>query len=529
MAFFTNPVKLQELTGGIPVENNDERGVANSLMQADRLIDYVKDEGKTSEDDAKKIIVASVIAEGAKRNGTAQEIYASLPEVLKKKLVYTPEDLEKNQEVTVFGLKTSIALFTGSFIAAIVTAIIAFKYANLLPPLLRIPVQVAIPAIIAAFLTRIGWTISTMTNNWNDVFHWGPINVGQQLGALQKEAAKLTGDGEKKKIILRMADTKKPQLFTGIIASASLSSASAFERLVDTQITDEEDLKNDMRLNLNRWLKGLKGRLSWSVALTLNPFDEMGNKQSGYWAVMTLSTIKLNGARVFLDTILLGPVDPVKYMPTTQQIQTLEGELGKDFNIEEVQQILLPSGKIQLIDRSGNVIPLPFEAPAPAAAAADAAAAAAAAPAAAVAAAAASPYASYGNNKGPGERFSDWIARTGLNRATILASFAPGYNPDLDPNFTLNQFSIPAELFNKLFPAAAAGGFPRTVTVNIDALMVRSAPRSSAPLAGIQRLVRGNTFKAIGFEIGESVEGESRWWKSEFGNFVWAGGTAEKP
>ena len=127
MAFFTNPVKLQELTGGIPVENNDERGVANSLMQADRLIDYVKDEGKTSEDDAKKIIVASVIAEGAKRNGTAQEIYASLPEVLKKKLVYTPEDLEKNQEVTVFGLKTSIALFTGSFIDPIVTAIIALK------------------------------------------------------------------------------------------------------------------------------------------------------------------------------------------------------------------------------------------------------------------------------------------------------------------------------------------------------------------------------------------------------------------
>ena len=70
---------------------------------------------------------------------------------------------------------------------------------------------------------------------------------------------------------------------------------------------------------------------------------------------------------------------------------------------------------------------------------------------------------------------------------------------------------------------------PRVVFVNVDVLMVRSGPATSFPLAGTQRLVRGNNFTVVGWVEGENVSGENRWWLSQFGNYVWVGGTTQKP
>jgi len=67
------------------------------------------------------------------------------------------------------------------------------------------------------------------------------------------------------------------------------------------------------------------------------------------------------------------------------------------------------------------------------------------------------------------------------------------------------------------------------VTVGSSRLRVRAAPNTAAPLAGSQILDPGVKVKVIGWCYGECVEGECRWWVSQYGNYFWAGGTIEKP
>ena len=71
--------------------------------------------------------------------------------------------------------------------------------------------------------------------------------------------------------------------------------------------------------------------------------------------------------------------------------------------------------------------------------------------------------------------------------------------------------------------------YPRTVTVSVDTLRVRSAPYSTSALAGSQYLRRDDQFIVTGYITGENVDGENRWWTSQFGNYVWVGGTTQKP
>ncbi len=78
-------------------------------------------------------------------------------------------------------------------------------------------------------------------------------------------------------------------------------------------------------------------------------------------------------------------------------------------------------------------------------------------------------------------------------------------------------------------PAGASSGFPRVVYVNVDGLAVRSAPTTGSALAGAQRLSKGDHFTATSVVNGDMVAGESRWWVSSFGHYVWVGGTNEKP
>lgn len=71
--------------------------------------------------------------------------------------------------------------------------------------------------------------------------------------------------------------------------------------------------------------------------------------------------------------------------------------------------------------------------------------------------------------------------------------------------------------------------FPFTATVNVRALRVRTEPNTSAPLGGSRYLYNNDKFITTSFAIGEKVEGENRWWISTKGNYVWVGGTKEKP
>lgn len=70
---------------------------------------------------------------------------------------------------------------------------------------------------------------------------------------------------------------------------------------------------------------------------------------------------------------------------------------------------------------------------------------------------------------------------------------------------------------------------PQLVTVGRYRLFVRKKPTRQAPLSGSKVLAPGVRFRVKGWVKGEKVLGEDRWWISVFGNYVWVGGTIEKP
>lgn len=75
--------------------------------------------------------------------------------------------------------------------------------------------------------------------------------------------------------------------------------------------------------------------------------------------------------------------------------------------------------------------------------------------------------------------------------------------------------------------------FQATIHVRSDitGLNVRSGPTLISPKHGEVRdyLLPGETLNVVGYVHGELVNGEDRWWKSEYGNYIWSGGTVEKP
>jgi hypothetical protein len=72
----------------------------------------------------------------------------------------------------------------------------------------------------------------------------------------------------------------------------------------------------------------------------------------------------------------------------------------------------------------------------------------------------------------------------------------------------------------------AAAGFPRTVTVNVDGLNIRSDPSTTHPAIG--HYEANQTFTATNAVCGASVSGENHWWVTNSGTYVWSGGTSEK-
>jgi len=70
---------------------------------------------------------------------------------------------------------------------------------------------------------------------------------------------------------------------------------------------------------------------------------------------------------------------------------------------------------------------------------------------------------------------------------------------------------------------------PYEAEVTALGVYVRAEPKRTASLAGSQFLSSGTKFKVKGWVYGEEVNGENRWWVSMYNNYVWTGGTIEKP
>lgn len=69
---------------------------------------------------------------------------------------------------------------------------------------------------------------------------------------------------------------------------------------------------------------------------------------------------------------------------------------------------------------------------------------------------------------------------------------------------------------------------PKTVRVSADALNRRAEPKTGSPLTG-PVLPKDEVFSVLGWCVGDSVDGENRWWVTPWGSHFWVGGTSEKP
>ncbi len=156
---------------------------------------------------------------------------------------------------------------------------------------------------------------------------------------------------------ITMTKTTKPVLAIGVLFSSIVKRTDAFDRKKDDMITDKSDLQTDAQANLNLWLKSLPGRLIYTIGIQNNPYDENGVVTTGTWCVLNLGIKGIGGRFSPVDTILLGPIDPKTYYPTTQDVQQVQTEIPKLLTAEEVAQIEAPNIGTHIVDKVGNVSP----------------------------------------------------------------------------------------------------------------------------------------------------------------------------
>lgn len=178
--------------------------------------------------------------------------------------------------------------------------------------------------------------------------------AGSALGGTPAGVASSSGY----KTIIRMVEEKKPEQFIGTLFSAKLGSAKSFERKIDDEITDMDDLREDAKVNLSRWLTSLPSRLGYSVVIRKDPVDEFGAQQSGIWATLTLFITHISGKTTPIDTVLLGPVTPQARLELTKTIKTIEQEIPGFMSAQEVHQIEVPAGAVDIFTPSGERVDL---------------------------------------------------------------------------------------------------------------------------------------------------------------------------
>ena len=247
--------------------------------------------------------------------------------------------------------------------------------------------KVWVPGTVATIAAGGGWLTGALANNMNDAFLWGPTFLDQAAADVEKasknKGASSGGSGggftssDSPRTIIRMVNESKPKQFLGTLFSLKLGKMEHFDRKLDDEITDKQDLEADVKLALARWLKTLPGRLGASISIRKEPVDEFGAKQSGIWATMTLFIQQLSGTIMPIDTLLLGPVDPVIELELLKSTKTFEVQLPEILSAEEVREIEIPDGNVDIFNKAGDRVfpgggttpaptPTPTQTPAPA-------------------------------------------------------------------------------------------------------------------------------------------------------------------
>jgi len=343
-----------------------------------------------SETDHAKLIAATTYDQVEQDGKDPDDFWSGLNKQEKELLQFSPETLRQDMGRTKFLGITSALMFVAALFAGGVAGIRGIPI--LVSTLAKIAkarkagttalglmtileegkiaglARVWVPGFIAGIASAGGWLTSGMTNNMNDATLWGRIFLGQAADDFEsakaniaKEKAKSSADSETlptSKTIIKIVEEKKPEQFIGTLFSAKLGPLEDFTRHVDDEITSEADLMADVKINLNKWLASLPGRLGYSVIIRKDPVDHTGVKQSGNWVTLTTHMTRLSGPIQPIDTILIGPVSPVTRLKLSKVIKTIEQQIPKILTGQEITQIEVPNGTVDIFGADGERVDL---------------------------------------------------------------------------------------------------------------------------------------------------------------------------
>ena len=217
----------------------------------------------------------------------------------------------------------------------------------------------------------LGHFSNTITMSTNQIIDNGSIAPGLRIQAItdvEKLKAKAglpsiftaSGDGTfgERGPVTRISTQKtaKPKTYIGTILGGRIAEAKEFVRQLDDEITDEKDLLKDAQINMVNWLASLPGKITYEVQVKFNPFDEFQVRKVGYWVTLALYVNNNLNKRLFVDEILLGPIDPIRYYPESTVSKTVQMEIPKQLTPTEIKTLQTDMGEMITIDETGNMV-----------------------------------------------------------------------------------------------------------------------------------------------------------------------------
>ncbi len=377
-----------QLESELKLVNNTPEGHRVALEQAKELVGSLQSKLQMSEKDAKLVLLESVKKNAEEDGTTLETVLAKYPAALREFMQYTPDDLRRNQFITVAGTVLQIGLFIASFFLGVLAVFRALRVvAPALPAIIKAirtgaglkaaaDIAKVLPFAVGSEIAYLGvsmtasaalaWATGAAVNQWNDVFHWGPQQAETQALQLksllereQKQATPSATFGESRPTnVARVTESKtaKPKLFLGTVFGDKVTDTTTFVRHEDDEITSEEDLINDVQINMTRWLVSLPGKLSYEIQIKNGPFDKDGIKKQGTWATLALYITSRAGTRLFIDEILLGPLKPLQYFPESARVKTISFDIPNLVSPANIIASRLTPETLMTVDAQGNVI-----------------------------------------------------------------------------------------------------------------------------------------------------------------------------
>ena len=355
-----------------------------AVQDARYMIGRLQDEFGMDEDAAKAHIAVQIANAAEEKGADPQTVFNNFPQELRDTITYTPKELETNQNFTKWGIilapllllgGTSLFLWGGAraavaagpWIARAVGLVGKPKTALEVTNYLTLAAEAAFSKggriiIMGVLAKEVAQYVNTAVNNWNDVFHWGKQFQQQEVNTLNQMERAL-GNAIKTNLgprpvepTLTKTKTAKPKVFIGTIIGGRVADVPDFVRSVDDKIVDEDDLMTDAGINMVRWVKALPDMLSYEIQVKLNPYDADQVRLTGHWVMLAMYLTTKIGKRMFIDEIVLGPIDPIQYWPETIRTESLRVAVNESMFPADLKPSLSPDGNLQTVDAEGNVI-----------------------------------------------------------------------------------------------------------------------------------------------------------------------------